>query len=127
MRHFEYPSDIDEEMIPMLDCLNNLIGVSTQFCCCGHGGKEDFYIFLHCTSILSMKMIYNAFNHCVDCERKGEVDISSFYILELSSVDKTPYGSIGLRISNDIFQFMTEEERRDEYNNIIENIKEQLP
>lgn len=126
MMHFEYPSDIDDEMIPLLDRLNNLPGVSSQFCCCGHGGRGEFYILLHCTSIITMKMIYNAFNHSVECKHKESSDVSSFYVMELSCIDNTPNGSIGLRISNDIYQFMTEDERKTEYGKIINNIKEQL-
>ena len=34
---FEYPNDMDKEMIPLCDELNSIPGISTQFCCCGHG------------------------------------------------------------------------------------------
>ena len=46
MMHFEYPDDIDEDMIPLMDAMNNLTGISTQFCCSGHSKplEYDFYI-----------------------------------------------------------------------------------
>lgn len=37
----EYPKDVDEELIPLLDLINSVPGVRTIFSCCGHA-KESF-------------------------------------------------------------------------------------
>lgn len=58
----KYPSDIDNEMIPICDALNSHHGIHTTFCCFGHGIPMEFYICFRCSSIKSLKRICNAFN-----------------------------------------------------------------
>jgi tRNA(Phe) wybutosine-synthesizing methylase Tyw3 len=49
IQKFNYPKDIDQELISLLDVINSIPGVRTLFSCCGHG-KEEFYIVLAYTS-----------------------------------------------------------------------------
>lgn len=125
MMHFEYPDDIDEDMIPLMDAMNNLMGISTQFCCSGHSkpSEYDFYILFHCTSIQSLKKIRNAFNHTVSSKNKS--DCSSWYVFELVQNDRTPDNALCMRISNNMFNYLTEDERISEITNLTNNIKEQ--
>ena len=37
-----YPEDIDREIVPFLDAVNELPGLKTLYSCCGHG-REAFY------------------------------------------------------------------------------------
>lgn len=46
-RRFNYPKDVDEEMVQMLDVFNNIPGVRTRYCCCGHGDSQ-WYLSLNC-------------------------------------------------------------------------------
>jgi hypothetical protein len=41
---YRYDGKMDEEVIPLCDALNSLIGITTIESCCGHG-KETFTIF----------------------------------------------------------------------------------
>ena len=120
--HFEYPDDIDKEMIPLLDALNNIPGVSTLFSCCGHGrGGDDFYIYLTCTSIQSLIRIDKAFDHTVNpqcLETKDDMYIESWYKRELSRLPTPQHNAIGLRISNPAFNYLGEPERKAEYKRI---------
>ena len=45
----EYPGDVDQELLPLLDLINSIPGVRTLFSCCGHG-RESFYMVLAFTS-----------------------------------------------------------------------------
>lgn len=44
-RKFKYPDDIDEELVPMLDVFNNIPGMRTEFCCCGHNQPGWYMVF----------------------------------------------------------------------------------
>ena len=44
IKHFNYPSDMDEACIPMCDFFNT-IGLKTQFACCGHNVDQFEIIF----------------------------------------------------------------------------------
>ena len=48
-RMFKYPYDIDKELVPMLDVFNNIPGMRTEFCCCGHN-KPGWYVVFKFTS-----------------------------------------------------------------------------
>lgn len=46
---FEYPDDIDQELVPFLDVLGSIPGLRPLFSCCGHG-REEFYLVLGCSA-----------------------------------------------------------------------------
>ena len=130
MIHFEYPDDIDEELIPLLNTLNNITGVSTQYSCCGHHRrKNDFYIFLHCSSLISLRRIFNAFDYSISTEKISDYSSykiknkNSFYKIELGKITGTPDNAIGVRISNDVFNYLNEKERKIEYEILIDNLE----
>lgn len=61
IQHFEYPKDIDQELIHLLDAINSVPGLRSMFCCCGHG-KEEFYVMLACCNIEVAKEVFKVFN-----------------------------------------------------------------
>jgi hypothetical protein len=68
IQKFNYPKDIDQELISLLDVINSIPGVRTLFSCCGHG-KEEFYIMLAYTSSQTRSLIENIFlnnTHCIE-------------------------------------------------------------
>lgn len=50
IQHFDYPKDIDQELVPLLDTINSIPGVRTLFSCSGHG-REHFYLVCAFTSL----------------------------------------------------------------------------
>ena len=56
IQRLEYPNDVDEELLPLLDILNSIPGVRTLFSCCGHS-KEPFYIVIGFTSLEARHLI----------------------------------------------------------------------
>lgn len=60
-RRHEYPADVDEELIDLLDVLNSIPGVRTLYSCCGHG-REEFYIACAFTSIYTQNALIEYFN-----------------------------------------------------------------
>lgn len=61
IQKFNYPKDVDQELISLLDVINSIPGVRTLFSCCGHG-KEEFYIMLAYTSSQTRSLIENTFS-----------------------------------------------------------------
>jgi len=62
LKHFEYPSRMDKECIPICDVFNSC-GLETAYSCCGHG-KSDFYvIFADNVSTSQMKEFISKFNN----------------------------------------------------------------
>ena len=59
-RKFTYSDDVDEELVPMLDVFNNLPGVRTVYCCCGHGDSQWYMVF-YCTSDFMANVLMNYF------------------------------------------------------------------
>ena len=125
---FEYPKDMDKEMIPLCDELNSIPGISTQFCCCGHGRqKNEFYIWLFCTSIISLKVISTSFQRIYDIPLRyaNLYDIDSWYVIDISESTVIPNNAISVRISNDLFNYLNEKERKSEIKKLINTIKNQ--
>lgn len=123
---FEYPKDMDKEMIPLCDELNSIPGISTQFCCCGHGRKrDDFYIWLFCRSILSLKVISTSFKRIYDIPLRYETadNLASWYFIDISESTIVPNNSISVRISNDMFNYLNARERKNEIMKLINTIK----
>lgn len=44
---FEYPKDIDKELIPLLDTIGSVPGLRPLFSCCGHRYKEFLISLLY--------------------------------------------------------------------------------
>lgn len=57
---FEYPKDIDKELIPLLDTIGSVPGLRPLFSCCGHRYKE-FYLVLGCSSEELVDEVLNIF------------------------------------------------------------------
>lgn len=57
---FEYPKDIDKELIPLLDTIGSVPGLRPLFSCCGHGYQE-FYLVLGCSSKELADKVLNIF------------------------------------------------------------------
>lgn len=120
MRKINYPSDIDKEMIPLLDALNSIRGVKTRFTCCGHGRKcGEFYIYMEVSNLKSLKMLYNVFDCYIDINK---IDMKTWYVKELSETYDCSEKCIGLRISNEAFNYLKEPDRKHEYNILISRI-----
>lgn len=60
-RMFTYPDDVDKELVPMLDVFNNIPGVRTEYCCCGHG-TDGWYMSFKCTSSYMANVIVTYFS-----------------------------------------------------------------
>lgn len=65
----EYPGDVDQELLPLLDLLNSVPGVRTMFSCCGHG-RESFYMVLAFTSAQARSLIENGLQGLKHLDRK---------------------------------------------------------
>ena len=60
IHHLEYPSDVDKELIPLLDVLNSIPGVRTRYSCCGHG-NDEFYLLLAVSCERAARMVIEKF------------------------------------------------------------------
>lgn len=47
-QRFNYPNDIDEEMIDLMDVLNNIPGCRTMYSCQGHGHGQWYFVVYCC-------------------------------------------------------------------------------
>ena len=92
----EYPGDVDQELLPLLDLINSIPGVRTLFSCCGHG-RESFYMVLAFTSVQTRSLIENCL-HAIkhldpkiadyqeDCFPHARFTIEDFYTKNANSL-----------------------------------------
>lgn len=92
----EYPGDVDQELLPLLDLINSVPGVRTMFSCCGHS-RESFYMVLAFTSAQARSLIENCF-HAIkhldpkiadyqeDCFPHARFTIEDFYTKNANSL-----------------------------------------
>ena len=92
----EYPGDVDQELLPLLDLINSIPGVRTLFSCCGHG-REPFYMVLAFTSAQTRSLIENCL-HAIkhldpkiadyqeDCFPHARFTIEDFYTKNANSL-----------------------------------------
>ena len=92
----EYPGDVDQELLPLLDLINSIPGVRTLFSCCGHG-RESFYMVLAFTSAQTRSLIENCL-HAIkhldpkiadyqeDCFPHARFTIEDFYTKNADSL-----------------------------------------
>lgn len=92
----EYPGDVDQELLPLLDLINSVPGVRTMFSCCGHS-RESFYMVLAFTSAQARSLIENCF-HAIkhldpkiagyqeDCFPHARFTIEDFYTKNADSL-----------------------------------------
>ncbi len=92
----EYPGDVDQELLPLLDLLNSVPGVRTMFSCCGHS-RESFYMVLAFTSTQARSLIENGFqaiknldpkiaDYQEDCFPHARFTIEDFYTKNVDSL-----------------------------------------
>lgn len=92
----EYPRDIDQELLPLLDLINSVPGVRTMFSCCGHS-RESFYMVLAFTSAQARSLIENCFqpiknldskiaDYQEDCFPHARFTIEDFYTKNIDSL-----------------------------------------
>jgi hypothetical protein len=92
----EYPGDVDQELIPLLDLLNSVPGIRTLFSCCGHS-RESFYMVLAFTSVQARSLIENCFqsiknlgpkiaDYREDCFPHARFTIEDFYTNNVDSL-----------------------------------------
>jgi len=81
MALFNYPDDMDREIVPICDFLNTFPSVITRYSCSGHGDCP-FYILMIVGNIASLKKINHIFNliERINNEIKVEVSIVSDYL-----------------------------------------------
>jgi len=119
-RNFEYPNDIDVEMVPLLNMLNSIPGVRTEYCCSGHG-YGDWYLVIRFTSDYAMQVIGQLFVHR---SLNGQFDFSNtlrfkyeMYAGEENAIMcNVPETSISVYCKE--FDTHTVKERFDEYSRI---------
>ena len=117
-----YPNDMDKDMIPLCDALNDLKGTRTFFCCSGHGrGYEgDFYISLGCSNMKSLKTIVESFNgktfqSCGIC-KPYTIDLDTrFWPIQKNE--------ISIRICNACIDHLKYHRRKREFERIIAALK----
>ena len=117
----QYPSDMDKDMIPLCDALNSLPGVRTFFCCSGHGrGNEgEFYIFMGCSNMRSLKRVIRAFSH-----RVQDGFVAAQYVVELDH-EFWPLrkNEVDIRVSNKCVDHLNARHRKKEFDAIIKLLK----
>ena len=104
-------------MIPLCDALNSLPGVRTFFCCSGHGrGNEgEFYIYMGCSNMRSLKRVVRAFSRCV-----RDSFVATRYVVELDH-EFWPLrkNEVGIRVSNRRVDHLNARHRKKEFDGII--------
>lgn len=118
----QYPNDMDREMIPICDAINELPGTRTLFCCSGHGVVDQFYILLGTSSLKSLKRLCKAFG---DIDFDDKTDINAGFRFEFDyDFWKLDGDEIGVRISNKLVGKIKPGERRKAFNKVIRRLKE---
>ena len=121
----QYPPDMDKDMIPLCDALNEMPGVRTFFCCSGHGrGREgEFYIFMGCSSVKSLRRITRAFSRTV----RTASPTATGYVIEPEH-DFWPLrkNEIGVRISNASVDHLDARRRKKEFGEVIGLLRENM-
>lgn len=117
-----YPADMDRDMIPICNALNEIAGVRTFFCCSGHGrGHDEFYISLGCRSVRALKLVLKGFDIYgikdvpPGCKPYRIDPEHSFWPLKKAEV--------GLRISNRWVSRLKDTERKREFRRVMRILK----
>lgn len=92
-RKFKYPDDIDEELVPMLDVFNNIPGMRTQYCCCGHGGDGWYMVFEFTSEFMHEKTIQFFRGVCNSEDWRLGLEFEVFYRYGYSEISNI-YGGV---------------------------------
>ena len=107
--NFTLPSDIDEECKELILKLNELKGIETTECCCGHF-KQPYMVFFKCNDFIQLGRLYR-------CVNKNYSD--GQWRIECCCSDVIPTHGFMLR-THEVFQ--TKKEMLKSVNDLIENI-----
>jgi hypothetical protein len=130
-RKFEYPDDVDEELVPMLDVFNNLPGVRTIYCCCGHGDSQWYMVF-RCASHFMANVIMNYFTKYVKPNEDEDwlKGVQTKFDYEVEYEDNVKYNTIPeekVVVRSDALGNSKENERKAEYARICEFFASFMP
>lgn len=107
--NFTLPSDIDEECKELILKLNELKGIETTECCCGHF-KQPYMVFFKCNDFIQLGRLYR-------CVNRNYSD--GQWRIECCCSDVIPTHGFMLR-THEVFQ--TKKEMLKSVNDLIENI-----
>lgn len=135
-RQFKYPDDIDEELVPMLDVINNLPGIRTNCCCCGHG-HPCWYMTFSTTSDFMRNVVFNYFLDAVPDDQLTEYGkmLKVKFKYKVEDFDNRPNGYADYNVIPekhfgiycDELGIATEKERHAEYMRICEFFSSFMP
>lgn len=106
---FVLPNGVDEECKSLVIKLNELKGIETTSCCCGHF-KNPYMVFFDCNDFIALGRLYR-------CVNKNYSD--GKWRIECCCSDGMPTHGFMLR-SHEIFK--NQDEMMDSVNRLIENI-----
>ena len=107
--NFTLPSDIDEECKELILKLNELKGIETTECCCGHF-KQPYRVFFKCNDFVQLGRLYR-------CVNRNYSD--GKWRIECCCSDTIPTHGFMLRTYE---VFNTQNEMTESVNSLIDNI-----
>jgi len=117
--HVEYTGVMDPLCIPLCDALNSCSGIKTVESCCGHG-NEPYRIWFKCLGIDSYGL--SVITRAVDSRYSGT---NLQWSIKLETVDEIDEGYMSVCFLLESNRpYITEEEMKQNIDQIIENITE---